>query len=120
MAFQVTDDLLDYTADESMLGKPVLKDLQEGNVTLPVIELMKSASQKQQHFLREVVQTRQFSDENKKRIIDLVNDYGCIDKSKKLARKFTDEARNSLNGFPDSEYKRALLDLPELVLNRSK
>jgi len=120
MAFQITDDLLDYTSAEKTLGKPVLKDLEEGNVTLPIIELMNSADSRDQAFIRRVVDERDFSMENKRKIIELVGRYRSIEKSRRLAHQYTDKARRRLERVDDSVYRQALLALPDLVLNRSK
>lgn len=120
MAFQLTDDLLDYTASQQTLGKPVLKDLQEGKVTLPIIYLMDRASGKEREFMLRVVKERQFTAENKNRIIDLVRSYGTLREVEQLARDYAQQAQEALSGFPDSVYRDALRRLPELVINRKR
>lgn len=120
MAFQLTDDLLDYTSDEETLGKPVLKDLEEGKTTLPIILLMQRATPEEQRFVQEVVQTRTFSAENKKEIIRLVNDYGTLSELRCRAEQHADQARTALLSFPDSVYREALLTLTEMVMARDR
>ena len=118
MAFQLTDDLLDYTSNEDTLGKPVLKDLEEGKITLPIIYLMERADQKEQDFIREVVQTQDFSSANKKRIMGLVRAYGTLSEVQKLAEEYTRKAKMVLLDFPDSIYREALLNFADIVIDR--
>jgi octaprenyl-diphosphate synthase len=120
MAFQLIDDLLDYTADPAVLGKPVLKDLEEGNVTLPVIRLMEKATPVERGFLRSVVESGEFTLENKARILDLIDRHDTLSDLRFLARRYAAEASEALLSLPDSVYREALLDLPELVLTRDR
>ncbi len=118
MAFQLTDDLLDYTSNEDTLGKPVLKDLEEGNITLPIIYLMQRADQKEQEFVREVQRTQDFSSANKKRIMELVQAYGTLSEVQKLAEEYVGKAKAALVDLPDSIYRDALLNLADFVIDR--
>ena len=120
MAYQLTDDLLDYTSDEDTLGKPVLQDLEEGKTTLPIIYLMQRADQKEQGFLRDVVRTQDFSPANKKRIMEMVQVYGTLSEVERLAEKYVAQAKKALLNFPDSIYREALLNLAECVIDREK
>ncbi|MEE8349215.1 MAG: polyprenyl synthetase family protein [Acidobacteriota bacterium] len=120
MAFQLTDDLLDYTSNEDTLGKPVLKDLVEGRTTLPIIHLMQQANGEEQEFIRDVIQTQNFIPQNKQRIIDLVQKYGALKGSQKLAEDYIRQAKRALSAFPDSIYRDALMSLAELVMDRKK
>jgi octaprenyl-diphosphate synthase len=120
MAFQLVDDLLDYTADEATLGKPVLKDLEEGNVTLPLIRLLERVPEGERDFIRETVQNRDFNAKNKRRILELVRAYETLDDSRNLALEYAERARLAINGIPASAYRESLFQLPKLVLNRQK
>ncbi|MDA2929006.1 polyprenyl synthetase family protein [Acidobacteria bacterium AH-259-O06] len=120
MAFQLIDDLLDYTSNEDTLGKPVLKDLEEGKTTLPIIYLMQRAKPEEQNFVREVVRTRNFTLENKREIIQLVCSYGALNDLKNLAEQYAVQAKRTLLGFTDSIYREALLQLTEFVVTRDK
>jgi octaprenyl-diphosphate synthase len=120
MAFQLTDDLLDYTSREEVLGKPVLKDLEEGKITLPMIYLMERADASEIAFIAEVLRTRDFSDGNKKRILSLVRAYKTLPELVELACRYAAEARDCLDGFPDSIYREALLRIPDLIVNRKQ
>ncbi len=120
MAFQLIDDLLDYTSKETILGKPVLKDLEEGKVTLPIIHLMQRASRPEQAFVNEVLASGDFSIENKKKIMALVHRYGTLEPLIDLANQYAFKARSCLAEFPDSVYRDALLGIPDLVIHRKK
>ncbi|HXK59983.1 MAG TPA: polyprenyl synthetase family protein [Acidobacteriota bacterium] len=118
MAFQLIDDLLDYTSNESVLGKPVLKDLEEGRVTLPITYLMQRATPKEREFVAKVIRNREFTPENKARILDLVHTYETGNELKQLAESYAEDAKESLADFPDSIYRDALLRIPEFVTSR--
>ena len=114
------DDMLDYTADASVLGKPVLKDLEEGNVTFPIISLLQRATPQERAFVQEVVESHDFSMENKAEIVRLVERHGALDELQELAHDYAREARSCLTAFPESEYREALLELPDLVITRER
>lgn len=118
MAFQLIDDLLDYTASEDKVGKPVLKDLEEGKITLPIITLLERATAQEQEFVRKVVREQQFTPGNKSRIIELVCAYATLEDAKKLAVRYATEAREALMHFPDSIYREALLRFTDFVVER--
>ncbi len=118
MAFQLIDDLLDYTSTESVLGKPVLKDLEEGRVTLPITYLMQRATAREKKFVSAVIRNKDFTSENKRKIIELVNAYETGDELKQLAEKYAADAKDCLAGFPDSVYRDALLRIPDFVTTR--
>ena len=120
MAFQLVDDLLDYTGQTTVLGKPVLKDLEEGKVTLPIIFLMRQAKSSERDFLGEVVESQDFSKQNKREILRLIKVYDTLAEVKAIAEKYASEAKQSLVDFPDSIYREALLSVPELVISRRK
>jgi len=120
MAFQLIDDLLDYTSNEDTLGKPVLRDLEEGKTTLPIIYLMERADLKERDFIRDVVRTQNFSPANKKRILELVRAYGTLGELQELAEGYVLQAKRALTVFPDSIYREALLRLADFVIDREK
>ena len=119
MAFQLIDDLLDYTSDRKALGKPVLKDLEEGRVTLPIIFLLERADKQEREFVLEVVAQGNFSEANKREIIRLVESHGTLRQARELAKEYARQAKAALEGFPDSIYRSALLKVPDFVLERT-
>lgn len=118
LAFQLIDDLLDYTADQTILGKPVLKDLEEGRVTLPITYLLEKATRREQESVRTLIKKRDLTPEDRRRLIDLVNKYETGRDLRRLAERFAYEAKASLKDLPDSVYKEALLRIPDFVMNR--
>lgn len=120
LAFQLVDDLLDYTGQTSVLGKPALKDLEEGKVTLPIIFLMRKAKSSERDFVGEVVESQDFSKRNKREILRLINAYDTLAEVRAIAERYASEAKQCLADFPDSIYREALLSVPELVLSRRK
>lgn len=119
MTFQLTDDLLDYTSSAAVLGKPVLKDLQEGKVTLPIIHLLERAAPRERTFVEDVVRERNFAPENKRRIISLVEQYGTLDEVRSLAHSYARRAHDSLTGFEDGACRQTLLRLPSFITRRA-
>ncbi len=118
MAFQLVDDLLDWTADESTLGKPAGSDLREGKVTLPIIYALQRCGSQERHSVATVLAERAFHSVSQTGIVEILRRYDVPEAVKSRARSYTDRALGHLAGFPDSPYKRALQALPEFILNR--
>lgn len=119
MAFQLVDDMLDFVGDESVLGKPVINDLREGQVTLPVIELLERASAADLEPVRRVLGTGVADPADQERILALLHRHGSLEAASALAHEFAKEARLHLAGFPESEAKRVLDAIPEYIVSRS-
>ena len=119
MAFQLVDDQLDYTSAQKDMGKPVLKDLEEGKMTLPIIFMLQRARRAETDFVRQVIRQHDFTDANKQEILSLVWKYGALDELKLRAQAYAQQARDALAVFPDSIYRDALLQVPDFVLNRN-
>jgi octaprenyl-diphosphate synthase len=120
MAFQITDDILDYTADEETFGKGLGKDLREGKITLPLIYLLKDAKSSEVEEIKTIISNNNLSYSALRYIINLLNRYGAIEQSRKKASRIIDEAKSELSIFGDSMEKRALLALSDHVLKRKK
>ncbi|MEY2411525.1 MAG: octaprenyl-diphosphate synthase [Acidobacteriaceae bacterium] len=120
MAFQIVDDVLDLTASEKVLGKPVASDLREGKVTMAVIHALERCTPAERDLVETVVNERMFDSVSHREILALLNHYGSLDAAYACAAKYAGLARNSICTFPDSEIKRALLWAPEFVVAREK
>ncbi len=120
MAFQIVDDVLDLTASESVLGKPVASDLREGKVTMAVIHALENCTAAEKSRIETVLRDRAFNGVTHSEILDILNRYGSIDFANTQASLYADTARRAICSFPDSEYKRALLWAPEFVVAREK
>jgi octaprenyl-diphosphate synthase len=118
MAFQLVDDLLDFTAHETVLGKPVGNDLWEGKVTLPLIYALESADAGERRSVETVLADRNYDRVPFARILDLVRSRGGIDRTRRRAAVFTDRARAVLAALPDSPCQRALYAITDLVTDR--
>lgn len=119
MAFQVADDLLDFTADEETLGKPVLSDLKEGHVTLPIIHALK-AEPRALPTVQAVIERGGIDEVSRKEILDLVRRNGCLDRARELAEDYARKAQECLAVVPDSRHKDALMALAYYVIERNR
>jgi octaprenyl-diphosphate synthase len=120
IAFQLVDDLLDYTADAATLGKPVGGDLREGKVTLPVIYLLKRAGDGAGDLVRRVVADRAVSPEDWRRLRALMAEHGAATAAYEMATDYARRAQQQLEIFPVSRERDALLALPDYVLSRDR
>jgi octaprenyl-diphosphate synthase len=120
IAFQIVDDVLDLTASESVLGKPVASDLREGKVTMAVIHALERCTVAERQQIETVLRDRAFNGVTHADILAILNRYGSLDYATKEAGRYADSARTAICIFPDSEFKRALLWAPEFVVVREK
>jgi octaprenyl-diphosphate synthase len=118
MAFQLIDDMLDFTAREKTLGKPVGGDLREGKVTLPLVYALECASPAERRLVEIILEKRNYDEVPFSRILSLLEKYRGIERVKDRAQAFTDKARQVIGEFPDSPYQRALMTVTDLVTDR--
>jgi len=118
MAFQLVDDVLDFTAREKTLGKPVGGDLREGKVTLPLVYALECATPAERRMVETILEQRSYDEVPFSRILSLLEKYRGIERVKERAQTFTDKARSLISEFPDSRYQRALMAVTELVTER--
>jgi octaprenyl-diphosphate synthase len=119
LAFQIVDDVLDLTASEEVLGKPVASDLREGKVTMAVIHALERCTPQEREQVEAVLEERAFITVQHGQILEMLNRYGSIQFAHDEAAKHAETARKSICSFPDSEIKRALLAIPEFVVERN-
>jgi octaprenyl-diphosphate synthase len=118
LAFQLIDDLLDFTSSTEQLGKPVLSDLREGKVTLPLIYALATGEAAGRELVANVLEDKGFDRVSPAQITALVNETGALDRARQLACDYAAKAKTSLDSLPDSEYRRALLWIPDFILER--
>jgi octaprenyl-diphosphate synthase len=118
VAFQLIDDLLDYTASEEAVGKPVLSDLREGKLTMPLLLALPDATAAERDKVAAVVREREFKSVEPAEILTLVERVHGIAKTRALASDYAGAARVALTSFPDSEAKEGLLLATESVVDR--
>jgi octaprenyl-diphosphate synthase len=120
VAFQLVDDLLDYTADETALGKPAASDLREGKVTLPIIHLLNSGAPRGRELVEHIVRDRDASDDAWRELRRLLADHGAIDAATRKAHQFAGRAKQFLTAFPASRPREALEGIADYVLLRDR
>lgn len=120
MAFQIVDDVLDLTASENVLGKPVASDLREGKVTMAVIHALERCSRQERGRIATIVEQRAFNGVTHAEILGILEQYGSLDWATARAMEYAESARKSICTFPQSQIKRALLWAPEFVVAREK
>ncbi len=118
MAFQLIDDVLDFTAHETVLGKPVGNDLGEGKVTLPLIYALDRAGAEERRLVETVLADRNYDRVPFESILELIRRHCGIERVRERADAFTAKARTLISEFPDSPYQRALYRITELVTER--
>jgi len=120
MSYQLVDDLLDYTATESVLGKPVASDLKEGRLTLPLIYLLEKGVREHREKVRAVLRDGAFTTVARDEILDLVRRHGTLDRTRRLAAGYSQEAVRCLEVFPDGPARRALVDIARFITARDR
>ncbi|MBM3775100.1 MAG: polyprenyl synthetase family protein [Acidobacteria bacterium] len=120
MAFQLIDDLLDFTASERTLGKPIGNDLREGKVTLPLVYALERASASERRQVEAILAARSYEAAPFADVFRMVIRYGAIERVKQRAQGFTERARAIVSGLPESHYQRALYAIPDLVTERDR
>lgn len=118
IAFQLVDDILDFTAREKILGKPVGNDLREGKVTLPLIYALESCSREERTLVEAVLNDGNYDQVPLLKILQILQKHRALDRAQQRAQHFAAKAREIILRFPDSPYQRALLTVTEMVTDR--
>ncbi|MBP6704751.1 MAG: polyprenyl synthetase family protein [Vicinamibacteria bacterium] len=118
LAFQMKDDLLDFTASEKALGKPVGLDLREGKLTLPIIYMLEGGDPEIRAKVESVVEDRGFDRVTHAEIVALARRTGALARAEAVAVQQADAARAALSSFKPSAERDALLTLPDFILAR--
>jgi len=118
MAFQIIDDLLDYTSTQNEFGKPVGNDFKEGKITLPLIHTLKFCSKKDKNKIKAISEKGQFTDEDFRYLFNLIKGQGGFEYAKKEALKSKNKAKKMLRGFSPGKDQQTLIDLADFVVDR--
>jgi octaprenyl-diphosphate synthase len=120
LAFQIVDDVLDLTATEEVLGKPVASDLREGKATLAVIHSIDHGTAQDRQTIQHVLDDRGFERVSRDQIQQILTRNGSVEYALAAASHYAEQSRQALASLPESEFKRALLWLPDFVVAREK
>ena len=120
LAFQIVDDVLDLTATEHVLGKPVASDLREGKATLAIIHALERGTGADREAIRTVLADRSFGRVSHAEILEILHRHGSLDYAMDTACAYAEAARLSIADLPSSDSKRALLWMPGFVTARDR
>lgn len=120
IAFQLVDDILDFTSREKILGKPVGNDLREGKITLPLIYALETADVEERKLVETVLADGNYDQVPFGKILHILTRHHGIERAQERAQTFTDKARAIIAEFPESAYQRALTAVTELVTARDR
>jgi octaprenyl-diphosphate synthase len=120
LSFQIIDDLLDFTAEEKVLGKPVFSDLNEGRITLPLIYTMNNDGGANRKRITDILKEQNLTKDSQKEILGIIRSNGALDYTFQKAEEFSSKSKGFISQFPESVYREALILLPEFTLTRKK
>ncbi|OFV92977.1 MAG: hypothetical protein A3G76_03585 [Acidobacteria bacterium RIFCSPLOWO2_12_FULL_65_11] len=121
IAFQIVDDLLDFTGNAEAVGKPIGSDLCEGKVTLPLIHLLRQSSDgTASRIVRDAIASRSIAPESWAELVRSLKEHASIDFACRRAADYAERAKKHLYAFPSSPERDALLALPDYVLSRDR
>ena len=120
MTFQIIDDLLDYTGDENTMGKPVLSDLREGRITLPLIYTLQNDGKKNRSRILDLLKKKELDKSSLEEILHTVQSNGALDYTYRKAEEFSVHSKELLQQLPPSVHRDALSLFPDYILYRNK
>src|SRR6185295_16916287 len=118
MAFQVIDDTLDFTGKESKVGKPVMSDLREGKLTLPVVHCLNSCTKSEKKKIKSIILKKIKTAMDLKWLHALLKKYDSIEYSIKKAKLFVEDAKSALYQLNGTRDKSDLLQFADFLINR--
>jgi octaprenyl-diphosphate synthase len=120
LAFQLVDDVLDLTSNESTLGKPVGSDLKEGKLTLPLIYLMRDGKPRHRELVQKALRDNGQNAASREKVFELVREYRTADRVLEKAHSYAQKARTCLKDFPASKARDALMSIPDYIVERDR
>jgi octaprenyl-diphosphate synthase len=118
--FQIVDDLLDFTADARVLGKPTLSDLGEGRITLPLIQALAQDGREGRQKISSLVDRRDISPDERRGLMEYLAASGAFDYAMRRARAYAERALEALQAFPESTARETLIRLTVSSLLRTR
>jgi len=121
IAFQLIDDALDYSSTSEEFGKEVGQDLYEGKVTLPLIYALQKASAVEKKRVKEILlQGDGFRKEEFDFVFNIVQKYRGVERTKLVAKKFSDKGKEAISSLPQNAFKESLFLLADYITERKK
>jgi octaprenyl-diphosphate synthase len=120
LAFQIVDDVLDLTSSEAALGKPVASDLREGKATLAVIHSTDHGTAADRQAIHRILDDRSFERVSREELLQILVRNGSVEYAMAAADRYAQQSRVALVSLAETEFKRALLWLPDFVVSREK
>lgn len=117
MAFQLADDVLDFTADSGAIGKKAGADLLEGKLTLPLILLVRQDESVKEE-LQQMMRDGSYTDNRREKLVSNLKECGAIDATRSRAYSYAEAARKNLEVLKESEYRTALEEIPVYMIER--
>jgi octaprenyl-diphosphate synthase len=119
MAFQLVDDILDFTSTEKILGKPAGNDLREGKITLPLIYALEKASVEERQCVEAILTDGNYENVPFMQVLQLLDQHKSVERAYERANSFSEKARQIILTFPENAAQRALLAVVDLVTERA-
>jgi octaprenyl-diphosphate synthase len=119
IAFQLVDDVLDYSARQIELGKSIGDDFREGKITLPVVLAFERGDAEERAFWRRCVEQLEQRDEDLNQALGLMDKHRTLEDSLSRAREYGKTAMGALSDFPDTPLRRAMIDVVDFCIERA-
>jgi octaprenyl-diphosphate synthase len=119
MAFQLVDDILDFTSTEKILGKPAGNDLREGKITLPLIFALEKAQPDDRQSIEVILADGNYENVPFMQVLQILDRHQSVDRAYQRAHSFSEKARSIISTFPENQAQRALLAVVDLVTERA-
>ncbi len=118
MAFQIMDDILDFTGDENEMGKPIGSDLRQGTITLPLLLFLEMHPE--HNTLPSIFEDPEGREERIGTLVDMVSSSTAIASTREEAERFTVQSKQAIQSLAVNEYRQVLFDLADYLLERRR
>ncbi len=118
--FQIKDDIFDYLASDTQIGKPVGNDLREGKITLPLLHALTHSALPEREAMVELSRNEELSDTDIRRLIDFAIASGGIDYAEAVMQNLRDRGAEIMETFPASDVSRAFMSIFDYIIHREK
>ena len=120
LAFQIIDDIMDYLTETNIMGKNIGDDFKLGKTTLPIILAWENSDAREKEFWIRTLQKLEQKELDFENALNIIKKYNIIEQCKNIAKNFIDTSICALEFFPETKFKKPLLDLANQSLNRKK